>query len=148
MVCIYKMSAMPWGMIRHKISFSCSEVFFDISRGLFIIDGRGILRQITMNDLPRRSINWRNTPDFCKRFNIPTNTEKVSRAVTTACLTIELFFSMSCWAGVQVLTPSFPILKKNWSISAKTTKRKRIKRLFICLCPSRQTLRLLESSLH
>ena len=32
------------------------ESFFPLFRGLFIIDTKGILRQITMNDLPVRSL--------------------------------------------------------------------------------------------
>ena len=46
---------MHWGKRENKnvLRRLCEPVlFFSFSRGLFIIDGHGILRQITMNDLP------------------------------------------------------------------------------------------------
>lgn len=39
-------------LICHKTSLIELNLLIFVGRGLFIIDGRGILRQITMNDLP------------------------------------------------------------------------------------------------
>ena len=67
-------------------------------RGLFIIDGRGILRQITMNDLPV----GRSTDETLRLLQAFQYTDKHGEGAVLSCYEnresfFHLSFSLSCW---------------------------------------------------
>ena len=71
---------------------------FSFRRGLFIIDGRGILRQITMNDLPV----GRSTDETLRLLQAFQYTDKHGEGKKKRCLVRllidDVFFpSVSCW---------------------------------------------------
>lgn len=94
MVCISKMSVMPSGNSLIRDISICWTIQW--SRGLFIIDGRGILRQITMNDLPV----GRSTDETLRLLQAFQYTDKHGEGNDcwwSVCASLIHAFSLSCW---------------------------------------------------
>ena len=115
------------------------------SSGLFIIDGRGVLRQITMNDLPvGRSVD--ETLRLLQAFqytdkhgegNTNENVFFLHLFQTVLSLSLSsLFLQFVQQVGIQDRILSFQILKKNSNILAKTMKTRRTDHLLTSSSPT------------